>query len=143
MRLRKLDIARRQIEVAAELFFAERDFIAVITLVGAAEEILGKLIQRKGEIAMLEHLTKLEELAGGHSSEMKIQEINGICKTLKHTNDASKDEIEVEESDAFAMLSRAVASYVVLNGQETPIMVRVYEHLKGKGKGRLRGGSRI
>lgn len=46
MRLHKIEIARRQIEVAAELFFAERDFLAVVTLAGAAEEILGSLINQ-------------------------------------------------------------------------------------------------
>lgn len=48
MLLHKAEIARRQIEVAAELFFSGGDFLAVVTLSGAAEEILGKLIKRNG-----------------------------------------------------------------------------------------------
>lgn len=132
MRLHKIEIARRQIEVAAELFFSERDFLSVITLAGAAEEILGGLIKRTGEPAMINQLLELDKrLTGGRSFTVVNKEVNGIRNALKHANDPSEDEIEVEPGEAIAMLSRAVANYVSLNsGQATPIMVRVYEHLK-------------
>ena len=132
MRLHKIEIARRQIEIAAELFFAERDFLAVVTLAGAAEEILGSLIKRAGEPAMIDRLLDLDKrLTGGRSFAVVNKEVNGIRNALKHANDPSEDEIEIEDGEAISMLSRAVVNYVLLsNGQATPIMVRVYEHLK-------------
>lgn len=132
MKLHKIEIARRQIEVAAELFFAERDFLAVVTLAGAAEEILGSLIKRVGEPAMIDHLLDLDKLlTGGRSFSVVNKEVNGIRNALKHANDPSEDEIEVEAGEAISMLSRAVVNYVLLSsGQATPIMIRVYEHLK-------------
>ena len=132
VRLHKIEIARRQIEVAAELFFAEQDFLAVITLAGAAEEILGKLLRRTGETAMIDHLVELDKrLSGGRSFEVVKKEVNGIRNALKHASNPSEDEIEVNSGEAIAMLGRAVVNYVKLNiGQPTPIMIRVYEHLK-------------
>lgn len=133
MLLHKAEIARRQIEVAVELFFSGGDFLAVVTLSGAAEEILGKLIKRNGETAMIDQLMELDkELTGGRSFATVNKEINGIRNALKHANDPSEDEIEVDPSEAIAMLSRAVVNYVLFtDGVATPNMVRVYEHLKG------------
>jgi hypothetical protein len=132
MLLHKAEIARRQIEVASELFFSGGDFLAIVTLSGAAEEILGKLIKRNGEAAMIDRLVELDkELTGGRSFNTVNTEINGIRNALKHANDPAEDEIEVEASAAIAMLSRAVVNYVLFTGGEaTPSMVRVYEHLK-------------
>ena len=132
MKLHKIEIARRQIEVAAELFFAEGDFLAVVTLAGAAEEILGNLIKRAGESAMIDRLVCLDKrLTGGRSFAVVNKEVNGIRNALKHANDPAEDEIEVDAGEAISMLSRAVANYARLsNEQPSPNMVRVYEHLK-------------
>lgn len=132
MKLHKKEIARRQIEVAAELFFDERDFLAVVTLAGAAEEILGSLLRREGEPAMIDHLVDLDKRQfGGRPFAVLNKEVNGIRNALKHANDPTEDTIEIEAGEAIAMLSRAVANYASLNnGEVTPIMIRVYEHLK-------------
>jgi len=132
VRLHKKEIARRQIEVAAELFFSERDFLAVVTLAGAAEEILGSLLRREGEPSMIDHLVDLDKRQfGGRPFAVLNEEVNGIRNALKHANDPSEDSIEVEAGAAIAMLSRAVANYASLNsGELTPIMTRIYEHLK-------------
>jgi pyruvate-formate lyase-activating enzyme len=132
MRLHKIEIARRQIEVASELFFSGGDCLAVVTLAGAAEEILGSLIRRKGEAAMIDHLVELDkELTGGRPFGIVNDEINGIRNALKHAREPDEDELEVDTDEAIAMLSRAVGNYVLFTGGEaTPSMVRVYEHLK-------------
>lgn len=132
MLLHKAEIARRQIETASELFFSGGDFLAVVTLAGAAEEILGKLIKRKGETAMIDRLVELDrKLTGGRSFDTVNKEVNGVRNALKHANDPNEDELEVEASSAIAMLSRAVVNYVLFTGgNATPNMVRVYEHLK-------------
>lgn len=132
MRLHKKEIARRQIEIAAELFFDGRDFLAVVTLAGAAEEILGSLLKREGKPTMIDHLVGLDkEQFGGRPFAVLNKEVNGIRNALKHANDPAEDTIEIEAEAAIAMLSRAVANYASINSKEvTPIMIRVYEYLK-------------
>lgn len=132
MLLHKAEIARRQIESACELFFSGADFLAVVTLAGAAEEILGNLIQRRGEEAIIDYLVGLDsKLTGGREFADVIKDINGIRNGLKHAKHPNEDELEVEEGEAIAMLSRAVTNYVLFTrGEATPDMVRVYGHLR-------------
>lgn len=132
MLLHKVEIACRQIEAAADLFFSDGDFLAVITLAGAAEEILGTLIRRRGEAAMLDRLIDLDRrLTGGRSFDVVNKEINGVRNALKHAKNPTEDHIEIDIGEALAMLGRAVVNYILFNnGKATPIMIRVYEHLK-------------
>jgi hypothetical protein len=132
MLLHKAEIARRQIETACELFFSGADFLAVVTLAGAAEEILGTLIRRRDEKAMIDHLCDLNsKLTGAREFPEFSQKINWIRNSLKHAKRPNEDELEVKEGEAISMLSRAVANYVLFTrGEATPSMVRVYEHLR-------------
>jgi hypothetical protein len=131
VRLHKTEIAKRQIEVASELFFSGGDFLAVVTLAGAAEEILSNLIKRQGQPAMIDRLVALDKrLTGGRDFAAVVKEVNAVRNALKHARDRDEDEIDIEPGEAIAMLSRAVVNYVLLEGSATPNMVRVYEHLK-------------
>lgn len=136
IKLHKIEIARRQIEVATELFFEGGDFLAVITLAGAAEKILGSIIRRnKKQKAMFDILVEVDKKEfGGRSHLIVNNELNGTRNALKHANHESEDEIEIEEGEAIAMLSRAVANYATLNGGEaaTSPMIRLYEYLKAQ-----------
>ncbi|MFD0930914.1 hypothetical protein ACFQ1T_14080 [Methylophilus glucosoxydans] len=126
-----MEIARRQIETASELLLDERDFLAVVTLAGAAEEILGSLLRRKGQLAMIDHLVNLDKRQfGGRPFAVLNKEVNGNRNALKHANDPQEDTIEIEAGEAIAMLSRAIVNYALLNNAElTPIMILVYEYL--------------
>lgn len=46
--LRSIDIALEQLETALRLFKKPKEYISVITLAGAAEEILGKACREQG-----------------------------------------------------------------------------------------------
>jgi hypothetical protein len=130
MQISKLDIATRQLEAAIALHFSGRDYLAVITLAGAAEEILGKLLQRSGKAAMIDRLVDLDkELTGGRSFEEVRKEINGARNSLKHANYPDEDDVIVEPGEAIAMLGRAIVNYVSLTESATPSMVRVYHQL--------------
>ena len=130
MRIAKLDIAKRQLETASDLYFSGGDYLAVITLAGAAEEILGKLLQRQGKRAMIDALVDLDKaLTGGRSFETIRKEVNGARNALKHANEPNEDELTVEPGEAIAMLGRAVVNYVSLTKSATPAMVRVYDKL--------------
>jgi hypothetical protein len=130
MRLSKVEIAKRQLDVASEIFFSGGDYLAVITLAGAAEEILGNLLKRQGMKNMLDRLVELDkELTGGRDFEVIRKEVNGARNAIKHARDATEDEIVIEHGEAIAMLGRSVVNYVKLAREATPAMVRVYEHL--------------
>ena len=47
-RIPKHELARSQLEVALQFYMQGREYPAVITLAGAAEEVLGKIAQSKG-----------------------------------------------------------------------------------------------
>ena len=132
MKLHKKEIAKRQIETALELFFSSGDPISIITLAGAGEEILGKLLSRAGKKNMMDHLVSLDKKLTGSGRDFKIinEEVNGIRNSLKHTNNPSEDEIEFDSDHAIAMLARAVVNYTLVEGNATDKMSQFYEHLK-------------
>ena len=131
MRFSKLDVAKRQLEAAIDLHFSGGDYLAVITLAGAAEEILGKLLQRAGKTAMIDRLVELdEEVTGGRPFETIRREVNGARNSLKHANDPSEDDVTVEQGEAIAMLGRAIVNYVSLTESATSTMIRVYHQLR-------------
>lgn len=130
MQLSKLDIAKRQLEAAINLHFSGGDYLAVITLAGAAEEILGKLLQRQGDRAMIDDLVELDkEMTGGRPFETIRKEANGARNSLKHANDPGEDQVTIEPGEAVAMLARAMVNYVWLAKSSTPFMIRLYDHL--------------
>ena len=47
--LTKQQVAEHQLERALRLFLDERDYVSAITLAGASEEILGRLLAKEGK----------------------------------------------------------------------------------------------
>lgn len=130
MKLHKIEIAKRQLDVAIDILRADGDYLAIITLAGAAEEILGALVKRQNKLAVVDHLIELDcKLSGGREFDVVNHEINGIRNALKHANHSNEDEIEVEHSDAVAILSRAVANYILLGEVESPKVLWFYNYL--------------
>ena len=130
MGIHKIEIAKRQLDVAIDILRSDGDYLAIITLAGAAEEILGEFLKRHNKKAMVGHLEQLDvKLTGGRPYKVFNHEINGIRNALKHANFPDEDEIEVEHCDAVAMLSRAVTNYILLGGAESPKIIWFYEYL--------------
>lgn len=131
MRLSKKEIARRQLEVAIDLWFTQGDFLAIITLAGAAEEILGKLVERHGQDSVMKHLIRLDiDLTGGRDFRVVNEEVNGIRNALKHANNLFEEDVDVSPAGALAMLARALANYTLIsNGELSESMTRLHNHL--------------
>ena len=130
MLLSKTDIAKRQIETACGLFLEGGDHLSVVTLAGAAEEILGSLLKRAGKSRMMDHLMTLDrELGRARNFNEVSDEVNRARNALKHARDASEDLVEIVPGEADAMLVRAIANYVVLTDDATEQMVAVYQKL--------------
>ena len=120
MKAHKTEIARRQIETAIDLFLSDKDFVSALSLAGAAEDVIGALLRRKGEKSMLENLhvwdqeTTREKVSFGDFA----RKTNLTRNTLKHANEATEDEIEVFRWEAVQMLMRALCNWTALG--ETP-----------------------
>ena len=97
MILSKLEIAKRQLEVAAQLYVDGADDLAVITLAGAAEEILGKLLRRTEQKSMADHIVELDKkLTGGRPFNVVSDAVNRARNALKHARDQSEDLVKIE-----------------------------------------------
>lgn len=130
MELSKLEIAQRQLDVAASLFVSDGDYLAVVTLAGAAEEILGNLLRRAGHETMFDHLVELDrELTGGRTQKVVNDEVNRVRNALKHANFPSEDTVVIEPGEATAMLGRALVNFNRFTGGLTPIMQRAVDKL--------------
>jgi len=134
MKLHKTEVARRQIDTAIYLFLDGKDYLSVVTLAGAGEEILGKLLARAGKKNMIDHLIDLDKKLSKKGRHYNIvnQEINGFRNSLKHANDPTEDIIDVAEDQehAIAMLARAVTNYHELKGKLSLRMEQFYIWLK-------------
>ena len=133
MKLHKTEVARRQIDTAIDLFSIGKDHLSVVTLAGAAEEIVGELLRRAGRKNMLNHLLELDKrISGGRDFEVVNQEINSFRNALKHAKKPAEDLMEVvqDEEHAIAMLSRALANYSALEGKLSPKMEQFYVWLQ-------------
>ena len=136
--LSNLDIAERQLERSIELFLDRKDFVSALTLAGAAEEILGKLLKAQDKKHWLEEITGAALKALGYrKSDMETPSANQARKgivalanrsrnSLKHYNDDGSItlEIDVEAAD---MIDRAVSNYWKLTQRETGAMGRFRE----------------
>ena len=131
MKISKLDAATRQLDVAIDLFLSEKDPLAVITLAGAAEEILGVLAKNNGKDNMIDALKELDKkLTGGRDFKILNNEVNGLRNALKHANNLDEDFIDYDEDAPVAYLMRAIVNYNRLGLTLTENMKLVYLEAK-------------
>jgi hypothetical protein len=113
----------------AILLLKEGDFICALTLAGAAEEILGKMVARKGRSTAMEDFAvrdrQLWEWAAKKEPRLKIptetefrQGLNRLRNEFKH-NDAGKNSrvSGIFEYEAEEMLFRCIRNYLKLYGR--------------------------
>ena len=123
----KEEIARCQIETALELFTRQGDLFSVITLAGAAEEILGQLLRgRRGKLP----------LPGALTSIFRILRPGG----KKNDPEAGLQAHEIDDfvhldprHEAVFLVGRAIEDYVALCGAPSASMVKFLNELPGKG----------
>jgi hypothetical protein len=88
----KLEVACEQLEVALRLFFEGKEYFAVITLAGAAEEILGKHVNAQGA------KNSVQELVDG-AARIKVALLNEES-TKDHFPDETNSSSEQEDKKA-------------------------------------------
>jgi hypothetical protein len=115
VRLTKFEVAEKQLAKAIELFCAQEPLPA-ITLAGAAEEILGKLVKDGGGISAIEEEVKdrcdLYQTMFDHSGDPKVLAdlMNNPRNELKHRMSGNPLELNLEE-EAVNLIQRAIDNF--------------------------------
>lgn len=118
----KQEIAERQLVRAIELYIEGSDLVSAITLAGAAEEILGKLVKTLGKEHALQ--TKAEMLNKIYQHTFKeppnskefIFLLNKAKNELKHIGTGATLELDLE-TEAVELIERAITNYTILGGK--------------------------
>ena len=131
--LSNLEIAKRQLNRAILLFFDEKDYVSSLTLAGAAEEILGKILNHEMSSShsldeVINGALKLNNVPiGGHEEKKAKKEIANIANyfknRLKHYNAEGELTFSVDFYAA-QIIDRAIENYFKTTGNETPQMAR-------------------
>jgi hypothetical protein len=121
----KEEIALQQIETALALFTRQGELFSVITLAGAAEEILGQLLQQKSEHGLLELFSTVLEVL--RPASRKEQKSGGLSS---HETDLYVH-MDVHQEAVF-LLGRAIDDYLTLTGTITPAMLKFNNEVRLK-----------
>jgi hypothetical protein len=127
--LTKLKVAISQLRLAIALFMEEREYISVITLAGAAEEILGKIaaaasltpaLNRRAEGARQLHVA----LWGNDPGDKLFKDLkNKTRNELKHLSSGVPLAFGLEQ-ECIRMLDRAVENYRLLHKRAATFVVQ-------------------
>ena len=129
--LTRVQIAEAQLDRALQLFLDESDYACAITLAGASEETLGKLLEKVGEKNSLTEFTEACVRTGkvlfneDWPSKQFAEMANHFRNGLKHLTDEAP--VTIPRAAAIAMLDRAIENYWKLMGQESPRIRRFME----------------
>jgi hypothetical protein len=127
----QVDLASEQLDSALKLFMAEVPrFASALTLAGAAEEILGKVLERQGKMSAMRHwyFGKVANHTGHKpipTWQQHVSEENFARNILKHIQDSEVVAIPFGLDDAAAMmLYRAITNFEWLGLKKSWRMVK-------------------
>jgi hypothetical protein len=120
----KREVALRQLETAVRLFQERKDPFSVITLAGAAEEILGRYVRAAGKRSSLQLLNDaalaIQRIEGDETPVNVIDRANYARNNLKHLT-CSENRFSVDAwEEAKDMLIRAIDNYSLLEDYSSP-----------------------
>lgn len=129
MKLTKIEIAKYQLDNACELYLSDDlevgDLVSMVTLAGAAEEILGVALTRVGEKNSLKAIHDSEKQADpARTLKETADSANSVRNALKHFNDPNEVDVEFLPGDALVMLSRALDNYISIAGDASDSMLK-------------------
>jgi hypothetical protein len=124
IKYQRKEIAKAQLSTAASLFLKGMDLSSVITLAGAASNILTQLVRNAGKVPFIDYArdvyTHLEK-AKTPSRQSYNHHIDKLLGVSAHKHMGEKCHITVTldlEKCAPYALTRAIADYVTLYGQD-------------------------
>lgn len=119
----KEEIAARQLETAILMFLNGRDRFSVITLAGAASNILSQLVRNRGSEPFIDYSRRVFDAVRGYTPPREkykkhINDMLGI-NYLKHHSAGDAIHIELDEEKAAEdAITKALADYIKIRGQE-------------------------
>jgi hypothetical protein len=125
----KQHIALTQLETALRLFGEGSDYHSVVTLAGAADEILGELLQSHGGVSALASLTRASAaihltVHGVPGREKEFANRANLARNaLKHLESGGTPAVQLDiYQEAVDMLDRAISNCWELTKSLTPAM---------------------
>lgn len=121
----KQELARSQLEVALRFYMQGAEYPAVITLAGAAEEVLGKIAEEKGLQSSLKRtlnalLVCFQGVWGYEAKESDFAQLRNRARNeLKHICTGQDIQLDFEH-EAAAMLARALENFLLCTGSPHP-----------------------
>ncbi len=119
----RVELATNQLRAAIGIFVSGGDRFSVISLAGAADVILARLVTNSGQANFTEHMlekqTRRDSATAGTKEELG-KEVNDtlFINQLKHLDDNGDEHIDLDpEECALAAILKALANYVVLAGK--------------------------
>lgn len=119
----RLQIAADQLRAAIGLFVAGNDRFSVITLAGAADVILSRLVLNTGQSNFTDSIIEMEVEKGGARQTRAVagKAVNDmlLINALKHFDQGDSGTIEVDDLEecALAVILKALPNYAALAGQ--------------------------
>lgn len=118
----KLDAARRQLETAVVLYFAERDPVSIHTLTAAAYNVLRDIGRARKTSPMLIKEQALAWVQPEHVSSIR-KKINEAENFFKHADKDPEGEIEFSPEQTELLLFDACTQYRTLVGESLPLLM--------------------
>jgi hypothetical protein len=121
----KKELARSQLNVALRLYMAGEEYPSVITLAGAAEEILGKVVSELGlkpalKRALGELLEAHRTIWGQEAKETDYAQLRTRARNeMKHRCSGADVSLDYEKESA-QLISRALENYLLCFGSPHP-----------------------
>jgi hypothetical protein len=117
------EIASKQLETAVLMFLNGRDRFSVITLAGAASNILSQLVRNQGQEPFIDYSRRVHNALIGFTPPREkynkyINDRLGI-NALKHHSAGDATHIELDEEKAAEdAITKSIADYIIIKGQK-------------------------
>ena len=118
LKVAKLDAARRQLDTAIRLYFAQGDPVSIHTLAGAAYQLLDDLIAKHGGPEGFKDL--LLKWAKPGSVDLVRQRLNEAQNFFKHADRDHEGVLDFRPEATELFLLDACERYFVLTGEAVP-----------------------
>lgn len=128
----RLQLAESQLKSAIGLFITGQDRFSVITLAGAADVLLTRLVLNAGRQPFTDHLLEAHRAEGGTdpSREVHGKRVNDLLfiNQLKHLDNDDDGYVDMDpEECALGAILKAMANYLKLEGHQ-PDLFRAFRH---------------
>lgn len=120
----RLELAADQLYAAVCLFITGRDRFSVITLAGAADVILSRLVLNSGQENFTDSIAQMEVKKGGPERTRAVvgKAVNDmlLINEIKHFDPGDDGSVTVSDLDkcAFAAILKGMTNYVTLAGRQ-------------------------